>query len=98
MTPDVGPAFFVHGYEDVEGGLWTLLLLAPLILWPLATFWTFWLDHPRWSFFSYDDVLALGQLGLRWSNQDLLPFELDHVHVCQEWVLIKLHLGTFCKF
>jgi hypothetical protein len=47
--------------------------------------------------FSYDDLLALGRLGLRWPTQDLVPIELDHVHVHQEWVLIELHLGTFYK-
>jgi hypothetical protein len=58
----------------------------------------FCLDHPRRSFFSYDDLFTLGRLGLRWSNQDLLPIELDHVHIRQERVLVELHLGTFCKF
>jgi hypothetical protein len=32
----------------------------------------------------YDYLLAFGQLGLKWSNQDLLPIEFDHVHVYQE--------------
>jgi hypothetical protein len=35
---------------------------------------------------------------MRWLNQDLLPIELDHVHVCGERVLVELYLGTFCKF
>jgi hypothetical protein len=39
--PDVGPAFFVLGHEDIEGGLGALVLLAPLILLPLAILWTF---------------------------------------------------------
>jgi hypothetical protein len=47
---------------------------------------------------SYDDVLSHGSLGLKWPNQDLLPIELDHIHVCGERVLLKLHLRTFCKF
>jgi hypothetical protein len=98
MTPDTGPAFLVFSHKNVEGGLWALLRLAPLILLPLATFQTFWLDHLRWPLLSYDNILALGQLGLRWSNQDLLPIELDHVHVRQEQVFVELHLGTFCKF
>jgi hypothetical protein len=72
--------------------------LPPLILLPFATFWTFCLDHPRWPLFSYDGILALGRLSQRWLNQDLLTIKLDHAHVCREQVLIKLHLGTFCKF
>jgi hypothetical protein len=36
--------------------------------------------------------------GLRWMNQNLLPIELNHVHVCRERVLVKLHLEAFCKF
>jgi hypothetical protein len=98
MTPDAGPAFLVLSHENVEGGLWALLRLSPLILLPLATIHTFWFDHPRWSLFSYDDVLALGRLGLRWPNQDLLPIELDHVHVRWDRVLVELHLGTFYNF
>jgi hypothetical protein len=50
------------------------------------------------SFFCYDDLFTLGRLDLRWPNQDLLPIELDHVHVCWERVIVKLHLGTFYKF
>jgi hypothetical protein len=75
-----------------------VLWLAPLILSPLAILWTFWLDHPRWPLLSYDDIFALGRLGLRWPNQDLLPIELDHVHVHRERVLVELYLGTFYKF
>jgi hypothetical protein len=95
---DVGPAFLVLGQEDVEGGLWVLLWLAPLILLPLPILQTFGLDHPQRLFFSYDDLLALGRLGLRSPNQNLLPLEPDHVHICWEWVLVKLHLRTFYKF
>jgi hypothetical protein len=58
--PDVGPAFLVLGHEDVKGGLWASLQLAPLILLPLATLWTFRLDHPQRLLLSYDDLLALG--------------------------------------
>jgi hypothetical protein len=68
MTPDASHAFIVFGHEIVEGGLWALLWLAPLILLPLATFQTFWLDHLRSPLFSYDDILAHGLLGLRWLN------------------------------
>jgi hypothetical protein len=60
VTPDADPAFLVFGHENVEGGLWALLRLAPLILLPLSTFRTFWLDHPQWLLFFYDDILALG--------------------------------------
>jgi hypothetical protein len=59
MTPDVGPAFLVLSHEDVEGGLWAPLWLAPLILLPLSILWIFWLNHPWWPLFSYDDLLAL---------------------------------------
>jgi hypothetical protein len=80
--------------------MWPLGSVAacPLILLPLTILRTFLLNHPRWSLFSYDDLIFLGRLGLRWPNQDLLPLELDHVHIHLEWVLIELHLGTFCKF
>jgi hypothetical protein len=84
VTFDVDLAFLVHGHEDVEDDLWASLRLAPLILLSFAIPWTLWLNHPRWSFFSYDDLLALGQLGLRWPNQDFLPIELNHVHICRE--------------
>jgi hypothetical protein len=59
-TPDVSPAFLVFGHENVKGGLWASLRLAPLILLPLAILRTFCLNHPRWSFFSYDNLLAIG--------------------------------------
>jgi hypothetical protein len=98
MTPDASLSFLVFSHENVEGGLWALLRLSPLILLPLTTFQTFWFDHLRWPLFSYDDILALGRLGLRWLNQELLLIELDHVHIHREWVFVKLHLGTFYKF
>jgi hypothetical protein len=38
MLLDAGPAFLIHGNEDVKGGIWALLHLAPLIFffchWP----------------------------------------------------------------
>jgi hypothetical protein len=49
------------------------------------------------SLFSYDNLFALGGLGLRWPNQDLLPIELDRVHVSREQIFIELHLGTLRK-
>jgi hypothetical protein len=60
VLPDVGPAFLVLVHEDVKDGLWTLLRLAPLVLLPLAILQTLQLDHPQWSFFPYDDILAFG--------------------------------------
>jgi hypothetical protein len=80
--------------------MWPLGAAAacPLVLLPLAIFQTFWLDHPWCPLFFYSDVIAFGQLGLRWLNQDLLPIELDHVHIRGEWDLVELHLGTFYKF
>jgi hypothetical protein len=72
--------------------------LSPSFFYHWPPFRLFLLDHPRWPLFSYDDVLTLGRLNLRRPNQDLLPIELDHVHVCWEWVLVELHLGTFYKF
>jgi hypothetical protein len=98
VTPDVGPVILVLGHEDVEGGFGASLWLAPLILLPLAVIQTFWLNHPRRPFLSYDNLFALGRLGLRWPNKDLFPIEHDHVHIRQEQVLVELHLGTFCKF
>jgi hypothetical protein len=65
MTPDVGLAILVFGYEDVEGGIGASLRLAPFVLLPLAILWAFWLNHPWWPLFSYDDLLSLGLLGLR---------------------------------
>jgi hypothetical protein len=81
LLPNVGPTFVVLDHEDVKGGLWVLLQLAPLIFLPLAILQTFWLDHPWWSLFSYDNLFSFGLLSLRWLKQDLLPIELDHVHV-----------------
>jgi hypothetical protein len=98
VTPDVGPAFLVFGHKDVEGGLWALVWLAVLVLLQLAILRTFWLNHPRWPLFSYDDLFTLDQLGLRWLNQDLLPIELNHVHIHREWVCVELHLGIIYKF
>jgi hypothetical protein len=98
VPPDAGPAFFVLGHEDVKDGLWAALRLATLVLLPLAILRTLRIDHPQWPFFSYDDLLSLGCLNLRWLNQDLLPLKIDHVHILWEWVLVELHLGTFCKF
>ncbi len=60
MPPDAGSAFLVLGHEDIKGGLWASLRLAPLILLPLATLRTFRLDHPWWPLFSYGNLLALG--------------------------------------
>jgi hypothetical protein len=65
MIPDVGLAFLVLSHENVEGGLGASLWLAPLIFLPLAVVQTFWLNHPWWPFFFYDDLLAIGRLGLR---------------------------------
>jgi hypothetical protein len=59
-SPGAGPAFLLLGHKDVEGGLWALLWLAPVVRLPLAILRTFWLDHPWRLFFSYDDILALG--------------------------------------
>jgi hypothetical protein len=59
---------------------------------------TFRLDHPRRSFFPYDNLFFLSHLGLRWLNQNLLPLDLNHVHIRLERVLVELHLGTLCKF
>jgi hypothetical protein len=69
--------------------------LASLVLLPSANFWIFGPDPPPLSLFSYDDLLALGRLGLRWLNQDLLPLELDHVDVNLEWIFAELHLEIF---
>jgi hypothetical protein len=96
VPPDAGPTFLVLGQEDVECALLGDVAACPLILFPLAMLWTFRLDYSRRSFFSYDNLLSLGHLGLRWLNQDLLPLELNHVHIHRERVLVELHLGTFC--
>jgi hypothetical protein len=68
MTPDTGLAISVFIHEDVEGGFWMRSWLASLVLLSSANFRIFWPDHPRLSLFSYDDLLALGRLGLRWPN------------------------------
>jgi hypothetical protein len=81
-----------------EGGLCALLWHVLLILLPLAILRAFGSDHLQQSFFPYDDLLALGRLGLRWPNQDLLPLELNHVHIYRERVLFELHLRAFYKF
>jgi hypothetical protein len=94
----IGHAFPVLSHEDVESGLWARLWLGPLIFLPLSIFWTFGFHHPRLPFLSYGNLIPFSRLGLRWSNHDLLPFELDHVHICQERVFVELHLGTFNKF
>jgi hypothetical protein len=75
-TPDVGPAFLVLGHKDVEGGLLAPLWLASLVLLPLVIFQGFWLDHPWWLLFSYDDFLTLCRLALKWPNEDLLKVHL----------------------
>jgi hypothetical protein len=80
-TLDAGLATSIFSHEDVEGNFWTRWWLASLVILPSANFWIFESDHPRLSLFSYDDLLALGQLGMRWPNQDLLPLELVRVHV-----------------
>jgi hypothetical protein len=72
--------------------------LLPSFFFHWPSFRLFWLDHPRRSLLSYADLLALGQLDLRWPKQDLLLIELDHVHVHWEWVFVELHLGTLCEF
>jgi hypothetical protein len=71
--------------------------LASLVLLPSANSWIFGHDHLRSSLLSYDDLFALGRLSLRWLNQDLLPIELDRIHVNREQVFIELHLGTLGK-
>jgi hypothetical protein len=68
MPPDAGSTFLVLGHEDVEGVLWVSLRLAPLVLLPSAIIQTFQLNHPRWPFFSFDDIFTLGRLSLRWPN------------------------------
>jgi hypothetical protein len=85
MTLDASPAFLI-------------VRLASLVLLPLAILRTFFLNHPQWPLFSYDDLFALGRLGLRWPNQNFLPIELNHVHVRSEWVFVELYLGTLYKF
>jgi hypothetical protein len=64
-TPDVGPAFLVLRHKDVKGGLLAPLWLASLVLLPLVIFQGFWLDHPQWLLFSYDDFLTLCRLTMK---------------------------------
>jgi hypothetical protein len=97
-APDAGLAIFIFSHEDVEGVFWMISWLASLSLLPSANFYIFGSDHPQLSLFSYDDLFALGRLGLRWPNQDLLLLELDHVHVNLEWIFVELLLGIFSKF
>jgi hypothetical protein len=98
VTPDADLAISIFSHEDVECGFWTRSWLTSLILLPSANFWIFWPDHPQLSLFSYDGLVALGRLSLRWPNQDLLPLELDRVHVNLERFFIMHHLGIFSKF
>jgi hypothetical protein len=67
-APNAGPAFLVLGHEDVEGGLWAALLIAPLILLPMAILPNFWLNDPRWPILPYDGLLPFGRLSQRWPN------------------------------
>jgi hypothetical protein len=97
VTPEAGLAIYVFSHEDVEGDFWMRSWLASLVLLPSANSWIFGHDHLRSSLLSYDDLFALGRLSLRWLNQDLLPIELDRIHVNREQVFIELHLGTLCK-
>jgi hypothetical protein len=96
-TLDVGLAISVFSHEDVECNFCMRSWFASLILLPSANFWIFGPDHPRLSLLSYDDLFALGRLSLRWPNQDLLPIELDRIHVSRERIFVKLHLGTLRK-
>jgi hypothetical protein len=98
LTPDPGLAISVFSHENVECDFWTRSWLASLVLLPSANFWIFGPDHPRLSLFSYDDLLAINRLSLRCLNQDLLPLELDRVHVNLERMFVELHLGIFNKF
>jgi hypothetical protein len=82
--------------SKVSFGRFCSLLPSLFRHWP--SFRLFWIDHPQRLFFSYDNLLALGQLGLRWLNHDLLPIELSHLHVRWGWDFVELHLETFCEF
>jgi hypothetical protein len=97
MTPDASLAISVFSHEDVEGDFWARSWLASLVLLSSANFWIFGPDHPQLSLFSYKDLFSFSRFSLRWLNQDLLPIELDCVHVSQEWVFIELYLGTLRK-
>jgi hypothetical protein len=93
----ITPAFPILDHEDVNGGLWASLWLAPFILLSLAIFQTFWLDHPHRLILSYDDFLALGRLSLRWH---LLPVESPGTCLCEAsfgdslQILIVFHLWS----
>jgi hypothetical protein len=97
VNPDAGPAFSVLSHEDVKGDFRTMSRLASLILLPSVNFRISGPDRPQLSLFSYDDLFAFSRFGLRWPNQDLLPIEIDRVHVSREWVFVELHLWTLCK-
>jgi hypothetical protein len=64
VTPDAGLVVSIFSHEDVEGGFWMRLWRTSLILFPSVNFLILVPDHPRLSLFSYDDLLALGLLGL----------------------------------
>jgi hypothetical protein len=98
VTPDAGFALSVFSHEDVKGDFWMRSWLASLILLPSVNFWIFGPDHSRLSLFSYKDLFAFSRLDLRWPNQDLLPVELDCVHVNSERIFVELHLEIFSKF
>ncbi len=68
MPLGAGPALLVLRHEDVKGVFWMISWLASLSLLPSTNFWIFGPDHPQLSLFFYDDLLALGRLGLRWPN------------------------------
>jgi hypothetical protein len=84
MTPDAGLAISVFSHEDAECYFWMRSWLASLVPLPSVNFWIFGPDHPWLSLLSYDDLFALGRLGLRWPNQDLLPIVVDRIHVSRE--------------
>jgi hypothetical protein len=96
-TPNAGLVISIFSHEDVECYFWIRLCLASLVLLPSTNFWIFEPDHPRLSLLSYDNLFALGRLGLRWPNQDLLLIELDRMHVSREWIFVELHLGALHK-
>jgi hypothetical protein len=85
-----GSVFFVLGHDDVEGGLWASLQLAPIILLPLVILRCLIILGGCSS--PMTTCLPLVDLA------NLLPIELDHVHIRREQVFVELYLGTFCKF
>jgi hypothetical protein len=97
VSPDAGLAISVFSHEDVEDDFWTRSWLSFLILLSSANFWIFGPDHPRMSLISYDNLFALGRLGLRWPNQDLLPIEFDRIYVSREQIFVEHHMGTLYK-